>query len=121
MNTLPIIAAPMIQHVGGARCHPGLPSFEVGDAERWKNWLREQRLEVMQVWMEDDAQAVAVYRTFLHGGAVGALSGWQPCKPYGEKDWFFLAVFDGWVEPCAYFVRRVVHAEDSPNHYCQAT
>lgn len=51
MDALPIIAAPLIPHVGGARSHPGLPSVDAGDAERWQSWLHEQRLEVMQVWM----------------------------------------------------------------------
>lgn len=106
MDDLIIIAAPLIPHVGGARSHPGLPSFDAGDAERWQNWLHEQQLEVMQVWMDDDAQAVDIYKKFLRGDAVGALSTWQPCEPNGEKEWFLLAVFDGWEGPCAYFVRR---------------
>jgi len=55
MDALPITAAPLIPHIRGAPRHPALPSFEVGDAEQWQNWLQEQRLEVMQVWMEDDA------------------------------------------------------------------
>lgn len=58
MDALAITAAPLIPHVGGARSHPGLPSFDSGDTERWQPWLHEQRLEVMQVWMEDDAQAL---------------------------------------------------------------
>lgn len=109
MNVLPIKAAPLVMHAGGARSHPGLPSFDAGDAERWQTWLQEQRLEVMQVWMEDDAQAVEIYSKFLRGDPVGALSVWQPCEPNGEKLWFLLAVFDGGEGPCAYFVRRVVH------------
>lgn len=121
MADLPIISAPLIPHAGGARSHPGLPSFESDDAERWENWLHEQRLEVMQVWMEDDAQAMDEYRKFLCGDTIGALSAWQPCQPNGEKSWFLLAVFDGGEGPCAYFVRRVVHlpaAEDPPNRCC---
>ena len=109
MNVLPIKAAPLVTHACGARSHPGLPSFDAGDAERWQTWLQEQRLEVMQVWMEDDAQAVEIYSKFLRGDPVGALSAWQPCEPNGEKLWFLLAVFDGGEGPCAYFVRRVVH------------
>lgn len=38
MDALPITAAPLIQHVGGARSHLGLPSVEAGDAESWQNW-----------------------------------------------------------------------------------
>ena len=75
----------------------------------------------MQVWMEDDAQAVYVYREFLRGYVVGALSAWQPCEPNGEKFWFLLAVFDGGEGPCVYFVRRVVHmpaTENPPNCCC---
>lgn len=124
MDALQITAAPLVPHVGGARSHPGLPSFETGDAERWQNWLQEQRLEVMQVWMEDDAQAEDNYRKFLSGDAVGALSAWQPCEPNGEKDWFILTIFDGGEGPCAYFVRRVAHAPSSAdcrNRYCRAT
>lgn len=124
MDALPITAAPLIQRVGGARSHPGLPVFDAGDVERWQNWLQEQRLEVMQVWMEDDAQAEDVYREFLRGDVGGALSAWQPCEPNGEKDWFLLVVFDGGEGPCAYFVRRVVNVpadEGSSNRYCQAT
>ncbi|MDO8039549.1 hypothetical protein O3298_10900 [Janthinobacterium sp. SUN137] len=124
MNVLSITAAPLIPHFGGTRSHPDLPSFEPGDVERWQNWLQEQRLEVMQVWMEDDAEALDIYSQFLRGDAMWALSAWQPCKPNGEKDWFLLAVFVGGDGPCAYFVRRVEHGSDvrevrDPNH--QAT
>lgn len=35
MDTLLITAVPMIQYVGGARSHHGLPSFEAGDTEQW--------------------------------------------------------------------------------------
>ena len=38
MDVFPIIAVSLIQHVGGARSHPGLLSFEVGNAERWQIW-----------------------------------------------------------------------------------
>lgn len=109
MDALPIIAAPLIPHVGGARSHPGLPSFDAGDAERWQSWLHEQGLEVMQVWMEDDVQAEDIYKKFLGGDTIWALSAWQPCEPNCEKTWFLLAVFDGREGPCAYFVRRLGH------------
>ena len=109
MDALPIIAAPLIPHVGGARSHPRLPSFDAGDAERWQDWLQDQQLEVMQLWMEDDAQAVDIYRKFLHGDTAWTLSAWQPCEPNGENAWFLPAVFDGREGPCAYFVRRLAH------------
>ncbi|WP_099667667.1 hypothetical protein [Janthinobacterium sp. 13] len=107
MNVLPIKAAPLVPHAGGARSHPELPFFDDGDAKLWENWLRAHRLEVMRVWMEDDARAVDSYRRFLAGDLVGSLSEWQPCKPDGDQAWFLLAVFDGGEGPCAYFVRRV--------------
>lgn len=109
MDALPIIAAQLIPHVDAARSHPRLPSFDAGDAERWQDWLQDQQLEVMQVWMEDDAQAVDIYRKFLHGDTAWALSAWQPCAPNGENAWFLLAVFDGREGPCAYFVRTLAH------------
>ena len=109
MNVLPIKAAPLVMHAGGARSHPDLPLFDDGDQELWDNWLRAHRLEVMRVWMEDDALAVDSYRKFLAGDITEALSAWQPCKPDGDYAWFLLAVFDGGDGPCAYFVRRVAH------------
>lgn len=105
MNVLPIKAAPLVMHASGARGHPDLPLFEDGDQEPWDNWLRAHRLEVMRVWMEDDARAEHSYRKFLAGDLAGALSAWQPCKPDGDQAWFLLAVFDGGEGPCAYFVR----------------
>ena len=107
MNVLPIKAAPLLMHAGGARSHPELPLFDDGDQESWGNWLRAHRLEVRRVWMEDDARALDSYRMFLAGDLAGALSAWQPCKPDGDQAWFLLAVFDGGDGPCAYFVRRV--------------
>lgn len=113
MNVLPIKAAPLVVHAGGARSHPSLPFFDDGDSESWGNWLRVQRLEVMRVWMEDDAVAVDSYRKFLAGDSAEALFAWQPCKPDGDQAWFLLAVFDGGEGPCAYFVRRVAHLFDN--------
>lgn len=112
MNVLPIKAAPLVMHAGGARSHPDLPHFEAGDAESWDNWLRVHRLEVMRVWMEDDAKDLYSYRKFLAGDPAGALSAWQPCKPDGDQAWFLLTVFDGADGPCAYFARRVAHFFD---------
>lgn len=107
MNILPITAAPLVQHAGGARSHPGLPFFDDDDLQSWGNWVRVHRLEVMRVWMEDDTGAEDSYRKFLAGDTVGALFTWQPCKPDGDQAWFLLAVFDGGEGPCAYFVRKV--------------
>ena len=108
MNVLPIEAAPLLMHAGGARSHPDLPLFDDGDQELWDNWLRAHRLEVMRVWMEDDAPAVDSYRKFLAGDITEALS----AKPDGDYAWFLLAVFDGREGPCAYFVRSVSHFSD---------
>ena len=112
MDALQITAAPLVPHVGGARSHPGLPSFEKGDAERWQNWLQEHCLEVMRVWVEDDARAVDSYMRFLAGDSAGALSSWQPCKPDGDHAWFLLAIFVGGDGPCAYFARGGAHVFD---------
>jgi hypothetical protein len=112
MNVLPIKAAPLVLHAGGARSHPDLPPFDDGDQESWDNWLRAHRLEVRRVWMEDDTQAVDSYRRFLAGDCAGSMSAWQPCKPDGEYAWFILAVFDGGDGPCAYFVRKAVRYFD---------
>lgn len=109
MNVLPIKAAPLLMYTGGARCHPDLPLFDDGDQESWDNWLLVHRLEVMRVWMEDDAKDLDSYRKFLAGDPAGALSAWQPCKPDGDQSWFLLAVFDGGEGPCAYFVRKAAH------------
>ena len=109
MNVLPIKAAPLVMHAGGARSHPDLPLFDDGDQELWDNWLRAHRLEVMRVWMEDDAVAVDSYRKFLAGDSAKALFAWQPCKPDGDQAWFLLAVFDIGEGPCAYFVRSAAH------------
>ncbi|PHV39219.1 hypothetical protein [Janthinobacterium sp. BJB304] len=109
MNVLPIKAAPLVLHAGGARSHPELPFFDDGDAESWNNWLRVHRLEVMRVWMEDDTGAEDSYRKFLAGGSAEELSAWQPCKPDGDRTWILLAVFDGREGPCAYFVRRAAY------------
>ncbi len=106
MKDLPIEAAPLVLHAGGARSHPELPFFDDGDAELWNNWLRAQRLEVMRVWMEDDARAEENYRRFQAGDIAGAMSAWRPCKPDGDPAWFLLAVFDRLEGPCAYFVRK---------------
>ncbi|PHV14166.1 hypothetical protein CSQ90_25340 [Janthinobacterium sp. BJB303] len=108
MNVLPIKAALLIMHAGGARSHPDLPLFDDGDQESWDNWLRAHRLEVKRVWMEDDARAVDSYKKFHAGNPAGGLSEWQPCKPDGDQAWFLLAVFDAGEGPCAYFVRRVL-------------
>ena len=108
MNFLPIKAAPLLMHAGGARSHPELPLFRDGDQESWDNWLRAHRLEVKRVWMEDDAKDLYSYRKFLAGGSADELSAWQPCKPDGDQAWFLLAVFDGNGGPCGYFVRRVL-------------
>ena len=112
MNILPIKAAPLVMHAGGARSHPALPHFEAGEVERWQNWLQEHCLEVMRVWMEDDALAVDSYRKFLAGDSADAVFAWQPCKPDGDQAWFLLAVFDVGEGPCAYFVRRVAKLFD---------
>lgn len=71
MDALPIKAGPLIQHADGVRSHHCLPSFAAGDAERWQTWLQEQRLEVMQVWMEDDAEATDIYRNFWAAMRLG--------------------------------------------------
>lgn len=112
MNVLPIKAAPLVVRAGGARSHLDLPHFEADDVERWQNWLQEHCLEVMRVWMEDDARAVDSYMRFLAGDSAGALSAWQPCRPDGDQAWFLLAVFDGREGPCAYFARRVSDFSD---------
>jgi hypothetical protein len=109
MNVLPIKAAPLLMHAGGARSHPDLPLFDDGDQESWDNWLRAHRLEVIRVWMEDDTGAEDSYRKFLAGGSAEELSAWQPCKPDGDNAWFLLAVFDIGEGPCAYFVRSAAH------------
>jgi len=112
MNVLPIEAAPLLMCTGGARSHPDLPLFDDGDQESWDNWLLAHRLDVMRVWMEDDAKDLDSYRKFLAGDPAGALSAWQPCKPDGDQSWFLLAVFHGEEGPCAYFVRSVSHFSD---------
>lgn len=109
MNVLPIKAAPLLMHAGGARSHPELPLFGDGDQESWGNWLRAHRLEVRRVWMEDDARALDSYRMFLAGDLAGALSAWQPCRPDGDQAWFLLAVFDCGEGLCAYFGRTVAN------------
>lgn len=115
MNVLPIKAAPLLMHGGGARRHPELPLFDDGEQVSWDNWLRAHRLEVRRVWMEDDAWAEDSHRKFLAGDLAGAVSSWQPCKPDGDQAWILLAVFDGNEGPCAYFVRKAAHLFDDPD------
>lgn len=74
INALPIIAAPLSPHVGGAQssrlatilCWPCCAVARL--AKRSVLYL-----EAMQMWMEDDGQAADIYRKFLLGDAVGRL------------------------------------------------
>ena len=52
---------PQTSHKDGARSQTGLPSFDIGYAELWQNLLRDYRLEVTQLRMESDAEAVDWY------------------------------------------------------------
>lgn len=107
MNVLPIKAAPLVLHAGGARSHPDLPFFDDGDLQSWANWLRSHRLEVMRVWMEDDVRARDNYVRYLSGDYAGALAAWHPVSPNDDLNWFILAVFYSRNGPCTYFARGI--------------
>ena len=104
-----IEAAPVTRDAQGWYEHPDLPSFEEGDAAKFKEWIDSQGLDVQRVWMDDDAPDLA--ERYLEGdGDPSALVDWQPTAP--GTGWFLLALYDEENDgPVAWFARRASAAQ----------
>lgn len=103
----PLIEAVPVDRSGeyGFWYHPGLPDFDEGDEALFRDWLREQQLELAYVWLEDDDSPEA--QAYWESNDPD-LSSWSPKPPAGEG-WFLLwlgATEDG---AAAAYARRVTH------------
>lgn len=103
----PLIEAAPVDRSGkyGWWYHPGLPDFEEGDEALFRDWQREQQLELRYIWLEDDDSPEA--QAYWEGSDTD-LSSWNPKPPVGDG-WFLLWLGDTEDGAVATYARRVTH------------
>lgn len=107
METIILIqSVPVVRDENGMFLHPGLPLFEEGDGEAFKQWLADQGLIVKTASLEYADEAIADRYFESHDPNC---SHWEPDQPEGEG-WFCLSINDTDDGPVCWWARREISA-----------